>query len=952
MKEFKIKAQYDTTTKLLLLFILLLASLFFYLSIVEQSIQHYSKQNRVLTSLRILDHEFNDFSQTINHFSNYDIVEHKAKLFEERLETLSRDLLNSYPNNTSVKKTVQHIKKLYASKEQEIERFKSLNATLISGSHLLFDLQRTITTEASISSEAKSLVNETLFFMMQYTTGRYIDKATITDTLTQLKPFIENQKLPYLNNFYSRVQALLQIITQLKSASSKIYNSALGKDLTHLERVIYSLYTKNFVKQIIITVLFFIMALGISIALIISHLRTLKTKRELLAFQYAMQHSDNTVVITDASKHITFVNDIFEKTTGYALQEALGKNPNILKSGKQDDSFYKEMNIKLARGEKWEGEFINKRKDGSLFYEKASIVPVFLNDKLINYLAIKLDITKYVEQNRKLAQAASVYENTEEAIVIADGHGKVTSVNNAFTKMYGYTLDDLKGKNLSLLHSGVQNANFYANMWHQLIVNGIWRGKIINKTKDGKHIPVWSTIKKITDNKGNAVNYTAIQTDLRELEQTQKKANYLAYHDPLTGLYNRTNFEEYLHHALSLAKRNEGRLAVLFIDLDRFKIINDTLGHDVGDQVLIEIAKRLKETLRESDFISRWGGDEFVTILENIQSPSEVATVATNIINNLKRPITVGVHHLVTTASVGISLYPENGVDKQTLIKHADSAMYFAKEMGKNRFQYYTTQLSQEVEDRMDIDMQLRNAVANKEMFIYFQPQYDLKTKKIRAAEALVRWNNAKLGFVSPEKFIPIAEESGIIIPLGYYIFEESCRALKEMKEASLHLERLAINVSSIQLKESNLLERFLNIVKKYQLSPHEIEIELTERLIMEQTKANSQLLERFRAHGFKISIDDFGTGYSSMAYLQHLPVDTLKIDKSFVDDINKKDSDNVIVNAIIALSKALGYAIVAEGIEEKGQENFLREAGCDLGQGYIFSKPITQEEMIQRFTT
>jgi diguanylate cyclase (GGDEF)-like protein/PAS domain S-box-containing protein len=755
----------------------------------------------------------------------------------------------------------------------------------------------------------------------------------------------------FIHNFYTQSFIMLETLANLKMISLKIYHAPLSLKIDTLHTELDTIYNKNIFIQKTITVLFFIFTIIVLILLVIIHLRSLKTAKELYAFKYAIQYSDNSVVITDTQRNITFVNEGFQQTTGYTEQEVLGKNPNILKSGKQDDYFYQQMYAKLEKGEKWNGELINKRKDGSLYYEKASIVPMFFNDTLIAYLAIKLDITKYIEQNLQLAQAASVFDNTEEAIIIADADGNVISVNGAFSKIYGYTIEEIKGTNLHTLHSDLQTTSFYEEMWYKLEKDGLWKGKIVNKTKNGELMPVWETIKRITDKNGKTVNYTAMQTDLRELEHSQAKADYLAYHDPLTGLYNRVNFEEYLAHALFIAKRKNTLLAILFIDLDRFKIINDTLGHDIGDEVLIIVAQRLQETLGENDFISRWGGDEFVVIIENLTSTSEVAIIAKNIINALKKPINIQTHQLISTASIGISLYPENAEDANTLIKYADSAMYLAKDMGKNNFRYYTNALSQEIQNKLDIDMTLHNALQNNEIFMVFQPQYSLKTNKIVSAEALVRWQSKELGFVPPDKFIPIAEDSGIIIPLGYFIFEESCKAFKIIKEHGVVLEQIAINVSSIQFKEVDLLETFISLASRHDIKPSEIEIEITERFIMEHTVSNIKMLQNFRDHGFKISIDDFGTGYSSMSYLKQLPVDTLKIDKSFVDDILEGSSDNVIIEAIIALSKALGYSIVAEGIETQKQEDFLAQAQCDLGQGYLFCKPISCDAIIERFS-
>jgi len=942
----------DRTTLILSLFIIFIIILFAYVFTIEKKMNHYGKINTDLVQLQLLDKEMDNFSLATNKFSNYDTIDEKEKSFEKIFHQLQKHIAVYNQENRQIQKLLDDISKEYQNKIDNLEYFKAKNSSLLNSTHFLFDLQTTIVKDISLPLKAKYVVNELLFYLLKYTTNNYIDKQTIYKSMQKLQKLSKKYKNQYLHTFYLHAKLMLHTITELKNVSYDIQNDTLYSKLQELQHILKKEYDEDIFNQTLIASIFFVLTVLLLISLIISHLKSLKTNRELYAFKFAIEHSDNTVVITDINKHITYVNETFEKTTGYKAKEVLGKDPNILKSGVQSQEVYKELNDKLAHGQKWEGQFVNKRKDGSLFYEKSSIVPLQLNNKLLGYLALKLDITEYVEQNNKLAQAASVFENTEEAIIIADKDGKILSINSAFSKIYGYEPHEAEGKSLQFLHSKQQNKDFYKEMWQQLKENGLWRGKIINKTKNGELIPVWNTIKRILDDKGEVINYTAIQTDLREIESSQAKADYLAFHDPLTGLYNRINFEEYLQHAISTAKRNNTLLALLFIDLDRFKVINDTLGHDIGDKVLIEVANKLKTILRESDFIARWGGDEFVIILENISSPSDTALVANNIIDALQEPIIINKHKLLTTASIGISLYPDNGDDIQTLIKHADSAMYLAKDEGKNNYKYYTHDLSKEIQKKLDIDMELHNALSNNEMYMVFQPQYSLKTSQIISAEALIRWENPKLGFVPPDLFIPIAEDSGAISKIGYFVFEESCKALCRFREAGLYLEYIAVNVSSIQFREAHLLDTFLAIVQRHGLEPSDIEIEITERFMMEQTTQNMQLLQKFRDKGFKISIDDFGTGYSSMAYLKDLPVDTIKIDKSFVDDIGEESSNNVIIEAIIALAKTLGYAIIAEGIETKEQENFLQDVRCDIGQGYLFSKPKKADELIKTYAS
>ncbi len=944
------RVKIDKTTLLLVLFIILLSSLFYYLYLTQKNIGNYTRNHDRIGSLIVLDQQLDNFTLSVDHYSNYDRVNKRVEEFKKIFAKLQENLLKTNPQNALIKKELTAVGEEFRKKADDVEYFKSLNASLINSTHFIFDLQRTIASDKHLSKSAKITVNEILFYLMRFTTNEAIPKEYLVEKLQILQKMQPKQHSFYLHNFYKQALVMLDTMASLKNLSKEMNSGVLYNHLKELHATLDNLYKKNISIGTLITVLFFLSSIIILIILIVMHRRSLNREKELFAFKYAMQHSDNTIVITDADKKIIFVNEAFEKSSGYTEQEALGKNPNILKSGRQNEAFYKELNTKLSHGEKWEGQFINKRKDGSLFYEKASIVPVFSHNKLINYLAIKLDVSEYIEQNRKLSLAASVFENTEEAIIIANEKGLVISVNKAFVDIYGYTLDEIEGKNLSLLHSHKQNRQFYTEMWNELVHKGLWRGKIVNRSKAGDEISVWTTIKKVRNEADEMFNYIALQTDLREIEASQAKADYLAYHDVLTGLYNRVNFEEYLTHALSLAKRTQTELAVLFIDLDRFKIINDTLGHDIGDEVLKVVALRLRKTFRESDFISRWGGDEFVAIVENVSRIEDIVTVATKVIETLQKPMEIKEHTLVVTASVGIARFPEAGEDANSLIKHADSAMYQAKDMGKNRFSCYTKELSQDIQSKLVLDIALRNALQKNEIFMVFQPQYNLQTKAICAVEALVRWQSDELGFVPPDKFIPIAEENGLIVSLGYFIFEASCQGYKAMKEAGVPLKRIAINVSSVQFQEKNLLEKFLAIATKEGVSPSEIEIEITERFLMQDTHTNMLMLDEFRKEGFEISIDDFGTGYSSMSYLKRLPIDTIKIDKSFVDDIGVSKEDNAIVEAIVALSKTLGYKIVAEGIEEQPQEEFLASTGCDVGQGYIFSKPAAMEEIIERF--
>lgn len=437
--------------------------------------------------------------------------------------------------------------------------------------------------------------------------------------------------------------------------------------------------------------------------------------------------------------------------------------------------------------------------------------------------------------------------------------------------------------------------------------------------------------------------------DINEKLKNQKdEINFIAYHDHLTNLPNRVNFKDKLEHAIKVAKRSEKQIAILFVDLDRFKFINDTLGHHIGDSMLQTVANRIKKVLRETDTLARIGGDEFTVILENIKNENDPAFVSEKILSTVKEPIEIKNYTLNTTASIGIALYPADGKDSATITKNADNAMYLAKDEGKNNYQYYTKKLSKDIHKKLKIEHKLKSAIENKELSLVYQPQYNIQTGKVVGAEALLRWNSKELGNVPPSDFIPISEDSGAIITIGKWVFMNACKEFLKWKNMGLSLDFIAINASSVQFNQQDIVKSFEYIVDTLGIDAKNVEIEITERYIMEHTEQNKTILDELRKIGFKISVDDFGTGYSSMSYLKKLPLDAIKIDKSFIDDIPSNQNDTEITKAIIALSKSLDYKVIAEGIEQQDQEDFLSHYKCDIGQGYLFSKPLTSEEFIE----
>lgn len=440
--------------------------------------------------------------------------------------------------------------------------------------------------------------------------------------------------------------------------------------------------------------------------------------------------------------------------------------------------------------------------------------------------------------------------------------------------------------------------------------------------------------------------FVLLNTYLKVLKK-RKEVYYLAYHDTLTGLPNRAEFERSISEHIRWQADYVMAFSVIFIDLDRFKIINDTLGHNIGDEMLIILAKRISKILGKDDLLARIGGDEFVAIIET-DDKDVVDIIVAQIASEIRDTIYIGEYSLNTTASMGIARYPEDGSDKSTLLKHADSAMYHAKDLGRDTYAFYTKQLSIDIQRRLELEQELISALKKREFTLLYQPQYHLATGKISGAEALIRWNSPTLGDVSPTEFISVAEDTGIIVDVGYYVFREACSAYMKLRESGVYLDVIAINISSVQLRQPDAYMNFKKIIDEIGIDANHIEIELTESYIMEYTIENLTILDDLRNLGCRISIDDFGTGYSSMSYLKSLAIDTIKIDKSFIMDLPGNQHDAEVSKAIIVLSQSLGYSVIAEGIEKVEQEDLLKEYNCDMGQGYLFAKPMDMEALVK----
>jgi len=556
------------------------------------------------------------------------------------------------------------------------------------------------------------------------------------------------------------------------------------------------------------------------------------------------------------------------------------------------------------------------------------------------------DITLRKRAEDKLKIAAKVYQQAGEGIVVTDDNGTIMSINEAFTEITGFVEDESVGTTIGhLLKSGRHSDDFYKQMWDALIEKGYWQGEIWNKRKNGEVFPEWLTINQVENDKSETEHYIAVFSDITNLKESQRKVEFLATHDALTGLPNRNLFMDRLDNAIARAKRNNTSIAVMFIDLDDFKAINDTLGHDVGDQFLIEVSKTLQSVIRDLDTVSRLGGDEFTIILAECE-PDEIHQVASRVLDELSEPLDIGNKKLFASASIGIAVYPDDGVNSNGLLKSADTAMYKAKELGRNRYQYFHSEMRDRLLKQSEMEISLKNAIRKKQFRLVYQPKYAAgNTQEIVGAEALLRWHEPKAGNIPPSDFIPLAEKNGSIIELGNLVIEMLVEQVARWLSRGVSVPKIALNLSAKNLQQENFVDQLCNSIDEYMVDRQLFKLEITEAIVMEKASIEVSNLYRLKEEGFQISVDDFGTGYSSLSYLKELPLTELKIDKSFVDGLGEDENDEAICKAILSLAKALELEVVAEGVETETQLKWLVKHECGYLQGFLLSKPLESED-------
>ncbi|MGE5503470.1 MAG: putative bifunctional diguanylate cyclase/phosphodiesterase [Actinomycetota bacterium] len=560
------------------------------------------------------------------------------------------------------------------------------------------------------------------------------------------------------------------------------------------------------------------------------------------------------------------------------------------------------------------------------------------------------DVTARKRAESGLQMAQAVFQHTGEGIVVTDPQGRIERVNPAFTAITGYDAVEAVGNTPAMLKSDHQPPEFYVAMWAALKQNGAWQGEIWNRRKNGEAYLEWLTINAVLDEHGQVAHYVAVFDDISELHAKDQHIRHQAFHDALTGLPNRSLLIDRLDHAVAAAARGDRKVAVMFIDLDHFKVVNDSLGHDVGDELLKAFAQRIKDGMRKSDTLARLGGDEFVVLATDWANPADLATMAEKILEMLGRPFTIAGHEMRATASIGIALHPADGGDSRTLMKSADVAMYAVKESGRAGYRFFDAGMDRQAMERLTLESALRRAIDEEQFEVHYQPKISLCEQRMAGMEALVRWRHPEHGMISPVRFIPLAEETGLVVPLGEWVLRQCCRQAAAWRAAGFDPGHIAVNVSARQLVLPDFADRVAAIMADEGVPPEAIDLEITETAVMREPERAAEILADLRARGVRIVLDDFGVGYSSLGYLKRLPIAVLKMDRSFIHDVAEDPGSAALAKAIIDLAHALAIEVVAEGVETEAQLKFLSESRCCMVQGYIYARPMPAIEVEQRF--
>ncbi|MDQ0323638.1 diguanylate cyclase (GGDEF)-like protein/PAS domain S-box-containing protein [Pararhizobium capsulatum DSM 1112] len=672
-----------------------------------------------------------------------------------------------------------------------------------------------------------------------------------------------------------------------------------------------------------------------------------RTQNQELLRQAILDNISEIAWFKDAQSRFLAVNQALVKLCNRPLDEIIGKTDADLFPAHIAEAYKAgDVRVLLEGGSSVTEEKIALADGTTQTIETIKTRVQDVDGRVLGTVGTARDVTARLLEDKERRLAAKAFESLAEGIMVTDKDKRIVSVNKAFSTITGYAPAEVLGLFPRLLQSGRQDAAFYEAMWKDIDSTGFWHGEIWDRRKNGEIYPELLSISAVIDDGGEVSHYVGVFTDISSLKRYEERLRYQAQHDALTGLPNRFQFQERFNGMLVRANRQGTQVAVMMLDLDRFKHVNDSLGHAAGDQLLQQVAERLTCCVRKGDVVGRFGGDEFAVLLENIDSVQSTAGIAKELLNAFASPFSLSGHEIFVSSSIGISCYPADATDAEDLLKNADAAMYRAKADGRNSYKFFDADINARAMENLLISSALRLALERDELVLHYQPRVNLSTGKISGVEALVRWQHPELGLLPPLRFIPIAEETGMIEAVGEWVLKAACRQMRQWRDSGLALESVAVNLAARQFSRPDFSERIADLLEECGLEARYLELELTESMVMREPERVVQVLRELKSMGATVAIDDFGTGYSSLSYLKRFPIDFLKIDRSFIADIPDDVDDVAITSAIIAMAKSLGLQLIAEGVETQAQSDFLRRLGCDHGQGYLFSKPVLAGEI------
>lgn len=667
-----------------------------------------------------------------------------------------------------------------------------------------------------------------------------------------------------------------------------------------------------------------------------------------------MDNVADGIITINTDGIIESFNGTAESLFGYSAVEVIGKNIKMLMPEPYRSQHNGYLKRYLESGERHclgvgFREVEGQRKDGVVFPMDLSISEMIQGDKRL-FIGIVRDITERKKTQQMTLKLSRALEQADDSIMITTHDGVVEYVNKGFERTTGYQRKEIIGKKPSLLKSGMMDDSFYQRLWETLISGEGFHDVFVNRRKDGSIYYEQKNINPVRDEKGVITHFVSAGRDITQYKEVQDRMHYLANHDILTGLANRILLTDRLNHAIGRGRRVTRKLAVLFLDLDRFKTVNETLGHELGDRVLREVAERLKSRVRDGDTVARVGSDEYAILLDDLASLDDVPHVVNKIFDVFNSPLSLEGRELFVTASIGIAVFPHDGENGEVLLRNAATATRQAKRGGSNSYQFYTRDMNEKAGDRLAMEAKLRRALQRDEFLLHFQPQIDLKTGRVFGMEALLRWD-AEWGLVSPAEFVPILEETGMIVPVGEWVLQTACEQFRKWQEKGLPQCRIAVNLSGHQVNNPDFMQFVEKVLRQTGMAPDCLELEITESVIMSDVQQAEDMLEALKSMNVKLAVDDFGTGYSSLAYLKRFPLSTLKIDRSFINNLATNREDASIVDAIISLAHALNLSVVAEGVETKEQLRHLSDKRCEAAQGYLFSRPLPVRDIEKLLT-